>query len=71
MKRKSIHSFVTDEAHEAWNEFSATHGVTVSAAIEVLATVLHGIFGEDFDPGQELLREARQIDADRRRRRKR
>ena len=35
--RKAIHAFLTPESHEAWHEFAAEHGVSVSGLIEAIA----------------------------------
>ena len=35
--RKAIHAFLTPASHEAWHEFAAENGVSVSALIEAMA----------------------------------
>ena len=35
--RKAIHTFLTPDSHEAWHEFAAEHGVSVSGLIEAIA----------------------------------
>jgi hypothetical protein len=69
--RKAIHAFLTPESHEAWHDFAAEHGVSVSAMIEAMA----GDWSErrvddtyDLPEVDELARNARRIDAQRRRR---
>jgi hypothetical protein len=69
--RKAIHAFLTPEAHEAWHEFAAENGVSVSALIEAMAMDWQGRRdGDGFDLPEvdELARSARRIDAQRRRR---
>jgi hypothetical protein len=69
--RKAIHAFLTPEAHEAWHEFAAENGVSVSALIEAMAMDWQDRRnGEGFDLPEvdELARSARRIDAQRRRR---
>jgi hypothetical protein len=69
--RKAIHAFLTPEAHEAWHEFAAENGVSVSALIEAMAMDWQDRRnGEGFDLPEvdELARSARRIDAKRRRR---
>ena len=64
--RRALHAFVSDEAHDYWHDFAAEQGVSVSAILEALAPVLP----ELEDPGDEVVKAARKIDAERRRRRK-
>ncbi len=71
--RKAIHAFLTPEAHEAWHEFAAENGVSVSALIEAIAMdwqERRNGNGDGFDLPEvdELARTARRIDAQRRRR---
>lgn len=61
--RKALHAYVTDEAHDAWHDFAATNGVSVSALLEVMAFGL----AVDAEP-VDLVTEARRVDAERRRR---
>ena len=69
--RKAIHAFLTPASHEAWHEFAAENGVSVSAMIEAMAID----WGERRNGDtyalpelDELARDARRIDAQRRRR---
>jgi len=82
--RKAIHAFLTPASHEAWHEFAAENGVSVSALIEALAldwaeragTIATDGSGTDasandglaLDDVEALARQARRIDAQRRRR---
>jgi len=72
--RKALHAYVSDDAHDAWHGFASEQGVSVSAILEALAGEL------DFDSpltfeqlGTRLhavVKSARKIDANRRRRRR-
>ena len=72
--RKALHAYVSDDAHDQWHGFAAEQGVSVSAILEALAPELNL---ED-DQAQEQLTDrldlvvktARRIDAQRRRRRR-
>ena len=63
--KPAIHAHVSDVAHDAWHDFAANNGVSVSAMIEALAPCLKE------DPSQMTLQDvvmaARKIDAARRR----
>lgn len=63
--RKAVHAYLSDEAHDQWQEFAATQGVSVSAILEALAPEFSGAADGEFD---KLIKEARRIDARRRRR---
>jgi len=75
--RKAIHAFLTPASHEAWHEFAAENGVSVSGLIEALAAdwaeraQAAGRVEDDgfaLDEVEALARQARRIDAQRRRR---
>ncbi len=71
-KRKALHAYLSDDAHETWHQFAATHGISVSATLEALAAELQASEvadggSIDFDP---IVSRARQTDAARRRRRR-
>jgi hypothetical protein len=69
--RKAIHAFLTPEAHEAWHDFAAENGVSVSALIEAMAMDWQDRRddeGFELPEMDELARSARRIDAQRRRR---
>jgi hypothetical protein len=68
--RKALHAYVSDDAHDCWHSFAAEQGVSVSAVLEALAGELQAIsstatMAERLD---EVVRAARKIDAQRRRR---
>ena len=72
--RKAIHAFLTPASHEAWHAFAAENGVSVSAMIEAMAADWRerrdreDREGHELDELDELARDARRIDAQRRRR---
>ncbi len=69
--RKAIHAFLTPESHDAWHEFAADNGVSVSGLIEAMALDWGDrTEGDDYDLAEveALSRPARRIDAQRRRR---
>jgi hypothetical protein len=63
--KPAIHAHVSDAAHDAWHDFAANNGVSVSAMIEALAPCLKA------NPSsmtlQDVVMAARKIDAARRR----
>jgi hypothetical protein len=63
-KPKGVHAYLTEESHAALFSFSADHGVSVSAMLEVLAQALRRGDG-DFE---WLVEGSRKVDAERRRR---
>jgi glutamate/tyrosine decarboxylase-like PLP-dependent enzyme len=70
-KRKALHAYLSDQAHESWHQFASTHGISVSATLESPAVELddeHPASGKiDFAP---IVKRARTTDAARRRRRR-
>ncbi len=69
-RRRALHAYLSDAAHDTWHQFAADNGVTVSATLEALAAELHdrdpADGGIDFAP---IIERARQTDSRRRRRR--
>ncbi len=72
--RKALHAYVSDDAHDQWHGFAAEQGVSVSAILEALAPEL---LTEDDEADEKLserldtvIKAARRIDAERRRRRR-
>ncbi len=65
--RKALHAYVSDEAHEAWHEAAAEHGVSASAILEALAPIIDRLMADE----PYLARNARKVDAARRRRNRR
>ena len=65
MSKPAIHGFVTPEAHQAWHDYAANHGVSVTAILEALSGALPML--DDYAT-MRLVSDARQIDASRRRR---
>jgi hypothetical protein len=70
--RKALHAYVSDAAHDRWHSFAAEQGVSVSAVLEALAGELDADDTTSAAPMGERLeivvRAARKIDAQRRRR---
>ena len=68
--RKAIHAYLTNEAHDNWHEFAAENGVSVSGLLEAIAqdwaTKLKA--AKPSKDTEALVKEARRIDAVRRRR---
>lgn len=67
--RKVIHANVSEQAFAAWQDFGIEHGVSVTGLIEALGT-LGPLAGSKSLNVDALVREARRIDSDRRRRRR-
>jgi hypothetical protein len=72
--RKALHAYLSEHAHEQWHEFAAHEGVSVSAILEAMAPAL-STGGASPDSAatvglDEVIGEARRIDARRRRRRR-
>lgn len=65
--RKALHAYVSDEAHDAWHEAAAEHGVSASAILEALALIIDRLMVDE----PYLARNARKVDAVRRRRNRR
>ena len=71
--RKALHAYVSDDAHDQWHGFAAEQGVSVSAILEALAPELDIDSERDDKMSQRLddvVKAARKIDAQRRRRRR-
>lgn len=67
-KRRALHAYVSDDAHDQWHNVAVEWGVSVSALLEALAPTLSvEPAGSDAEP-VSIVRSARQIDAKRRRR---
>ena len=73
--RKALHAYVSDDAHDQWHGFAAENGVSVSAVLEALAPVLDVTPGTakaevgHYETLNGVVKLARKIDAQRRRRR--
>ncbi len=72
--RKALHAYVSDDAHDLWHGFAAEQGVSVSAILEALAPGLDVDSAANNDTLSDRLddvvKSARKIDAQRRRRRR-
>lgn len=65
--RKALHAYTSDEAHADWHDAAAEHGVSVSAILEALAPRINELMVSE----PYLARNARKVDAVRRRRNRR
>jgi len=68
--RKALHAYVSTDAHEQWHSAAQTWGVSVSALLEALAPDLPDVDLVIGDRGDAIVTTSRQIDAQRRRRRR-
>jgi len=67
--RRALHAYLTAEAHEAWHDFAATNGVSVSALLEALSNpLLTGFDGTVAEALDDSVMAARATDTARRRR---
>lgn len=67
--RRALHAYLSDEAHEAWHDFAAENGVSVSALLEVLSAPLNSdLEAPVVDVLNDVIPAARATDASRRRR---
>jgi len=68
--RRALHAYVSDEAHDAWHDFAAENGVTVSGLLEALTPLLRAKDGDATleTAWEESIKSARAVDAQRRRR---
>ena len=69
-ERRALHAFLSDEAHDSWHRVAAELGVSVSGMLEAMAFELVKPEGEHAlgDRVDTLVKRARKIDAERRRR---
>jgi len=67
---RAVHAYLSDEAHETWQDVATEYGVSVSGLIEALGVDLRAPEDEQVLAPRlpELVKRARRIDADRRRR---
>jgi hypothetical protein len=71
--RRALHAYLSREAHDAWHDFAAEQGVSVSGLLEASGRNLAPVVDGSAEPVQEqldLVDAARKIDAARRRRRR-
>jgi hypothetical protein len=71
--RKAIHAYLSPEAHDGWHAFAAEHGVSVSGLLEAIALDWSDRLASGeraYDNEDDLVRAARRVDADRRRRKR-
>lgn len=69
-QRRALHAYLSDDAHETWHAVAAELGVSVSALLEAMAIDLRRPASEQAMATRvdDVVRRARRIDADRRRR---
>ncbi len=60
--RRPIHAYVTETAHDAWHNYAAEEGISVSALLQIIAPKL------DDTITQRMISDARGLDTARRRR---
>lgn len=63
-QRPALHCYLSDDAHETWHAACRAQGISVSALLEALAPELP----EVLENWPEMVKEAREVDATRRRR---
>lgn len=69
--KKALHAFLSDDAHDEWHDFAAENGVSVSALLESFAYRILDYESNDTGLKEALtqaVRDARKLDAQRRRR---
>lgn len=70
--RKALHAYLSDEAHDVWHDRAAAYGVSVSAMLEAIALSIKDVASEsDWGKGSEIVKLARAVDTERRRRNRR
>lgn len=72
-ERRALHAYLSPEAHDAWHDFAAEQGVSVSGLLEAIGEDLVDVTKKGGKPRKEhllLVDAARKIDAARRRRRR-
>ncbi len=69
-QRRAVHAYLSDEAHDAWHNLAAEHGISLSGLFEVLA-----IDFRDNPPDEgghprwnQIVKATRKVDVERRRR---
>ena len=74
-QRRALHAYLSDEAHETWHRIADEAGVTLSGLVEALAVDFATVPPDGTGDGHghprwaDVVRAARRIDAQRRRRR--
>ena len=69
-ERLALHAYLEPETHEAWNDWALEIGVSVTAILEALGRTIreHPEDWNRWTNGLQITRQARRIDAERRRR---
>lgn len=69
--RKAVHAYLSIDAHDVLQDYADANGVSVTSLIETLALQLDKEIadaGDPMDVRQDWVRDARKVDAERRRR---
>jgi hypothetical protein len=69
-ERQAIHAYLSDESFDAWRMLAEENGVSTTGILEAMGLILKAELAE-FDATeirQDLIKRARKIDAQRRRR---
>jgi hypothetical protein len=67
-ERQALHAYLGEEAHSGWQSFAEEHGVSATSLCEVIGIDLGAAAISDDDIFPDLVKRARKIDAQRRRR---
>jgi hypothetical protein len=68
-ERKAVHAYLEPESHKVWHTVSEEEGISLSGFLEALAIDMSEFPPEQNHPRwREIIRTARRIDAQRRRR---
>lgn len=68
-QRRALHAYLSDDAHDTWHQVAADLGCSVSAMLEAMASDFEGNDESGSRARVEaIVKKARRIDADRRRR---
>ena len=72
-ERRALHAYLSEASHDAWHDFAAEQGVSVSGMLEAYGLELVDVVAGKAKPRKDqqvLVEQARKIDAARRRRRR-
>lgn len=69
-QRQAIHAYLNDTTHKAWSDWVEGEGVSITGMLEAIGRTIdtEPEAWEDFVESLGLVKKARRIDADRRRR---
>jgi hypothetical protein len=66
--RQALHAYLTEDAHRGWQTFAEENGVSVTSLCEVYGADLMEAALADDDRYRDLVKRARKVDVQRRRR---